>query len=244
MTNTSTCGARIGRNINMPHFLKFLLCLALLTPPFIFAAPVLGKLTLDVSAEKKQGSIRVKNTDPYPVLLYSSTEYVPDSEAENFLVPTQPVLRLEAGEEKDVRFVLLLKEPPQQELYARALFEAIPASKDNAVVVNIKQNIPAIVRIADAGSSQRRWEALEWRATSDKSMTVRNPSKSVIRMASIISLTPGGKTLDLKKSYILPGQSLSLPLPTANQEMPTQVKITPIADDGTAMPPHVFKVQN
>ncbi|WKW37424.1 fimbria/pilus chaperone family protein [Enterobacter mori] len=157
------------------------------------------------------GTINVKNTDTHPSLLYTSVVDLPDDKGIK-LIATQPVVRLEPGQTQQLRFILQNKESLSVEHVKRVTFEGIPPKSDSKNVkigINIRQDIPVLIRPAKLSVVTDAWKYLEWNA-SGSSVTVKNPSKYVVRLAQNVVLQPTGVSGMLAKTYILPGESMTL----------------------------------
>ncbi|EGD5165005.1 fimbrial chaperone protein, partial [Escherichia coli] len=59
-----------------------------------------------VDEKRGEASINIKNTDDHPSLLYTTIVDLPESNKSIRLIPTQPVIRVEAGQVQQVRFLL------------------------------------------------------------------------------------------------------------------------------------------
>ncbi len=96
-----------------------------------------------------EGSINVKNTDPYPVLLLTQLENIPE-DSENLLTVTPPAARVEPGKSQSVRFLLTSKEPLKTERLKRVTFEGVPPQQKgkSEVRMTVRQNLPLIIRPA------------------------------------------------------------------------------------------------
>lgn len=79
-----------------------------------------------VDEKRGEASINIKNTDDHPSLLYTTIVDLPESNKSIRLIPTQPVIRVEAGQVQQVRFLLQATVPLQSEELKRVTFEGIP----------------------------------------------------------------------------------------------------------------------
>jgi P pilus assembly chaperone PapD len=157
------------------------------------------------------GTINVKNTDSHPSLLYTDVVDLPDDKGLK-LVTTQPVVRLEPGQTQQLRFILQNSKPLDVEHYKRVTFEGIPPKSDDNKVkigINIRQDLPVLIRPAKLAVVTDAWKYLDWTA-SGTSVTVKNPSKYVVRLAQKIVLQPSGISGSLAKTYILPGETMTV----------------------------------
>jgi P pilus assembly chaperone PapD len=168
-----------------------------------------------VNAGDGEGSINVTNTDEQTVLLYTSLENLPE-DPEELLFVTSPINRVEAGEKQLVRFVLQMDQPLTTQRFKRAIFEGIPPQSSDGqpkIAMTVRQNLPVIISPADLPANHEPWTLLKWEVKG-QILTVRNDSRYVVRLNQQFDLIPVGGQLTLPRTYILPGQSDSLVLPT------------------------------
>ncbi|MDA8513297.1 fimbria/pilus chaperone family protein [Citrobacter sp. Igbk 14] len=193
----------------MPHTLKWILIvLGLSASCETIAAGMLPETSLLIVNEEEQGaSIDVKNTDDTAQLLYTKVITLAD-DAKPDLFVTQPVVRVEAGKTQRVRFVLKEGAPLKVEHLKRVIFSTIPQREKNKVKVIFSQNIPVIIRPAGLDTKSDPWVDLKWTLNAGK-VLVKNNTPYVIRLEQRIKLLPSGRFLELSKSYILPGESLT-----------------------------------
>lgn len=207
-------------------FLNFLIMAALsLLACESFASGVLPESpTLIINEAQNGGSINVKNTENVPVLLYSKVVDLPDDPTPRLIV-TQPVARLEPGESQRVRFVLNKAGPLQHEHIKRVWFEGVAekTSDGGAVAMTVRQDLPVIITPKGLLHKRDMWTDLSWSATAD-TLTVNNTGKQVVRLSPGLNLLPGRIVLALEKSYILPGESLTVTIP-AGSRLSSQQKV-------------------
>jgi P pilus assembly chaperone PapD len=208
---------------------QFLPALALCA---LFSMQAHASLRLETSVvvvEDGEGVISLKNTDTEPVLLYSEIIDVPEDTSPLLLV-TPPITRVEAGDTQTVRFILKSKEKLTTERLKRAAFEGIPQSAPNKVRVNIRQNIPIIIRPAGLAANKEPWKLLQWIPTAE-GLSVKNAGPYVVRMSQEVTLQPGAIRASLPKNYILPGETLLL---SAEHSMSgaQKIKYTPATLNG------------
>jgi len=174
------------------------------------------------------GSMNVKNTDNKAALLYTTLQEVDGSPAKGaMLVVTQPIVRLEAGQTQRVRFVLNTTAPLQVEQYKRVIFEGIPQAKavgKKQITTTIRQNLPVIIHPKGLPEFTTPWEKLEW-SVHGGSLKVTNPSAYVVRLSPQVVTQPSGVTGSLNKTFILPGETLTVKLKSVTTDK--QVKIFP-----------------
>lgn len=161
-----------------------LVCALFLTlPATVYAAGMVPETTLLMIDEANHGGVMsVKNTDSIPTLLYTS---INDIEGENGvkLNVTQPVVRLEPGQEQQVRFILETKEPLTVEHYKRVIFEGIPPKtkdKNVKVGINLRQDLPVLIHPKNLPVVTDAWKLLTW-SVQEKEVQVRNTSPYVVR---------------------------------------------------------------
>lgn len=165
-----------------------------------------------VNTEEGEGVMTLKNTDPSPVLLYSSVENLPGDKEESLIV-TPPVVRVNPGDSQTVRF--MLKTPAKAvEQFKRAIFEGIPASDKTAdkLQITLRQNVPLIIHPAGLKENAEPWTLLKWEQTGQDTLKVTNTGAYVIRMSPSISVEPQKVSGSLPRSYLLPGDTISVKL--------------------------------
>ncbi|WP_368267621.1 fimbria/pilus chaperone family protein [Enterobacter cloacae] len=217
---------------------KILAAAALFSAQFgVHAAGMVPETSLLVIDEATHsGTINVKNTDSHPSLLYTDVVDLPDDKGLK-LVTTQPVVRLEPGQTQQLRFILQTSKPLDVEHYKRVTFEGIPPKSDDNKVkigINIRQDLPVLIRPAKLAVVTDAWKFLEWTA-SGTSVTVKNPSKYVVRLAQNVVLQPSGISGSLVKTYILPGETMTVSMGKSVSGN-TKVKFFPASRYGVEVP--------
>lgn len=161
------------------------------------------------------GGFLLENTSEQPLLLYSKIENLPDDGSEKPLVMlTPPVVRVEAGERQQVRFILRHQERLQAQQLKRVIFEGIPQVREGdgaKVSIAVRQNLPLVIHPKGLSENREPWKLLKW-SLSDGQLTLANDSPYVVRMAQVVNLQPQGTAVQLERSYVLPGQKLSFPV--------------------------------
>ncbi|QAU23647.1 fimbrial chaperone protein [Dyella sp. M7H15-1] len=188
-----------------------------------------------VNEADKEASMQVRNDDPVAALLYVSLEDIPEDK-EPLLIVTPPVTRVEPGASQTVRFILQNREPLKTERLKRATFEGIQPKDPNAkakLAVTVRQNLPVIIHPKGLPLNKEPWKLLTWSASKD-SLTVRNDSPYVVRIAQDLVLQPGNASAELPNPYVLPGQVISVPI----KGTATAVEFTPASLYGFALPKH------
>lgn len=161
------------------------------------------------------GSMLLKNTEDRPLLLYSKIENLSeDGDEEALVMLTPPVTRVEAGKSQQVRFMLLNKHSLQTQRLKRVVFEGIPQKSGSGslkVRVAVRQVLPLLIHPKGLPVNREPWKLLKW-SLSDGQLTLANDSPYVVRMAQVVNLQPQGTVVQLGRSYVLPGQTLSFPV--------------------------------
>lgn len=164
-----------------------------------------------------EASIRVTNTDSTLSLLHVTLENVPEDK-DPILFVTPQLSRVEPGKQQLVRFMLTGKEPLKTQRLKRVLFEGIPQTtpkegqRHSKVGVSVAQNLPVILHPKGLAKNREPWTGLTWSA-GNGALNVRNDTPYVVRLAQNVEVLPGNAQLMLPRPYLLPGDSLSLPLP-------------------------------
>lgn len=217
------------------------LALTLSLPLTVNAAGMVPETSLLVIDEATHsGTINVKNTDNTPALLYTTVVNLPDDNNGIKLIPTQPVVRLEPGQTQQLRFILQNDAPLDVEHYKRVTFEGIPPKNDDKKVkigINIRQDIPVLIRPAKLPVVTDAWKTLQW-SGSGTTAKVTNPSKYVVRLAQNVIFQPSGIAGNINKTYILPGESLNIAL-TKSVSGSNKVKFFPASRYGVEVPSFV-----
>lgn len=193
---------------------KFLFGVVILFPFMAFASGVQPETSAVIIYEAdKGGSINVKNTEKVPVLLYSKIVDLPDDPTPRLII-TQPVARLEPGQTQRVRFVLNTATPLQHEHIKRVYFEGIieQASDSRQVSITVRQDLPVIIVPKGLQAKHDIWSDLQGTVTNNV-LKVTNSGKQVVRLTPQVKVLPDGTALTLRKSYILPGETLTSAAP-------------------------------
>ncbi|WP_312816239.1 fimbria/pilus chaperone family protein [Atlantibacter subterraneus] len=219
-------------NRNFFALLLPLLASAMTYSPFTHAAGMVPETSLLIINEADEGgSINVKNTDDKAELLYTNIVDLKDDQTARLIV-TQPVVRVEGGQTQHLRFILQTTEPLKVEHLKRVTFEGIPQKMPgkNKVGFNIRQDIPVLIHPANLPVVKDAWTLLEWSA-SGNSVTVSNPSPYVVRLAPQAELLPSHTLAQLAKSYILPGEKITVTT-EKNTSGNSEVKFVPASRYG------------
>lgn len=181
-------------------------------PAPVFAAGMRPETTVIVLNEADgEVSINVTNTDNGPALLHSAIEDIPE-DLEPLIVVTPPVTRVDAGEQQMVRFLSIADQPLKTQRLKRVSFEGIPQTPPGGgatIGISLRQNLPLILHPKGLPRNEAPWELLTWHLQG-RTLKVRNDSPYVVRLASDINLNPQKIKASLPRTYILPGEVLSV----------------------------------
>lgn len=181
---------------------------------------------LFIREDEGGGSMNVQNTDDFESLLYVKIHNLPDDPQPKLFV-TQPVTRVGANKTQRVRFILSSDRPLQQEHLKRVTFEGIrpqTEEKSSSIDVNIRHNIPVIIHPKGLPVIADPWKELVW-SVENGQLKVKNPGHYVVRLAQKITLLPSGKMASLEKTYVLPGQTLTVKV-KKNEILPSTQKVS------------------
>ena len=161
-----------------------------------------------------EAAIKVTNSDQSPALLHTTLEHIPEDNTPLLFV-TPPIARVEAGESQLVRFILSNPEPLGTQRLKRVIFEGLaqagqPGLPNHAKVsVNVRQNLPVILHPKGLARNAEPWKGLRW-SLHEGQLVVSNPTAYVVRLAQELHSLPSGKPWQLPRSYVLPGDRLTL----------------------------------
>ncbi len=213
-------------------WIKLLLPLSMVVG-FLMGTPVLAdgmepETTVIVLSEAEgEVSINIKNTDATPALLHSAIEDIPE-DGEPLVVITPPVARVDAGERQMVRFLFIGEQPIKTQRLKRVTFEGIPQARPGSgatIGISLRQNLPLILHPKGLPVHHAPWELLTWHLQG-KTLSVRNDSAYVVRLSDEVLLRPQQRKAYLPRTYVLPGETLSVPLDVAPVGA-TSVSISP-----------------
>ncbi|MCM2364135.1 fimbria/pilus chaperone family protein [Pseudomonas sp. SR18] len=160
-------------------------------------------------------AISVTNTDSKLALLHVTLQDVPE-DTEPLLVVTPPLSRVEPSKSQLVRFILQNQTPLKTQRLKRAIFEGMPQGRAATqagharVGVTVRQNLPVIVHPKGLALNRTPWTDLTW-SLRDGMLQVRNDTPYVVRLAQELRLLPGDGKAMLPRTYVLPGEALSVP---------------------------------
>ncbi|WP_255779207.1 MULTISPECIES: fimbria/pilus chaperone family protein [Mycetohabitans] len=187
--------------------------LVCLFPSIACATGVMPETSVVLLAEGKgEAAIKVRNTDSFPVILYTSVSDTAE-DREPLVVATPLATRLEPGDEQLVRFMLVNDEPLRTERLKRVVFEGIPpaAAGKEGVAFTVRQDLPVIVTPRGLQVDEQPWKHLSWHLRG-RVLTLTNPSPYVVRLEQRVTILPQGAVLTLPQRYILPKAHVELPL--------------------------------
>ena len=160
-------------------------------------------------------SVSVTNTDSKLALLHVTLQDIPE-DTEPLLLVTPPLARVEASKSQLVRFILQNQTPLRTQRLKRVVFEgmpqgrAAPAAGHARVGVTVRQNLPVIIHPKGLAPNRTPWTGLTW-SQHGNTLQVRNDSPYVVRLAQELRLLPGDGKAMLPRTYVLPGETLSVP---------------------------------
>lgn len=231
----------VHRSIH-PSFTGLCLTAVLACSPGLHADGMVPETSVVIVHEgEAEAAIKVTNSDRNPALLHVTLEHIPEDTATLLLV-TPPIARVEAGESQLVRFILATSEPLTTQRLKRVVFEGLaqtsqPGQRGEAkVTVNVRQNLPVIVHPKGLARNTEPWKGLRWSLREGR-LKVSNPTPYVVRLAQELHSLPSRTTWQLPRSYVLPGDELTLASNTlaAGDE---QIRFTPATVYGFAVDAH------
>ena len=186
-----------------------------------------------------EAAVSVTNTDSQLALLHVTLLDIPE-DTEPLLVVTPPLSRVEASKSQLVRFILQNQQPLLTQRLKRAVFEGMPqgraatAAGHARVGVTVRQNLPVIVHPKGLAPNRTPWTDLTW-TLRDGQLQVRNDTPYVVRLAQELLLLPGNGKAMLPRTYVLPGEAISVP---ASGGQASTVRLQPATVYGFAVAPH------
>jgi P pilus assembly chaperone PapD len=186
-----------------------------------------------------EAAVSVTNTDDSLVLLHVSIENIPE-DTEPLVFVTPPLARVEPSRTQLIRFILQSENPLLTQRLKRVIFEGIPQGKPAAaagharVGVTVRQNLPVILHPTGLAPNRTPWTDLRW-SLQDGQLTVSNQTPYVVRLAQELQMLPSGTPAMLPRTYLLPGDRISVSVPASTA---TQVRIQPATVYGFAVPPY------
>ncbi|VVQ01877.1 putative fimbrial chaperone YraI [Pseudomonas fluorescens] len=184
-----------------------------------------------------EASVSVTNTDANMALMHVTIENIPEDE-ESLVFVTPPLTRVEASKTQLVRFILQTEKPLLTQRLKRVIFEGIPQGKPAAeagharVGVTVRQNLPVILHPTGLAPNRTPWTDLHW-SLGNGHLTVRNDTPYVVRLGQELHLLPSAVNAMLPKTYVLPGEHISVEVPAGAA---THVRFQPATVYGFAVP--------
>ncbi|MCW8275293.1 fimbria/pilus periplasmic chaperone [Pseudomonas sp. PCH199] len=192
-----------------------------------------------------EASVSVTNTDASLALLHVTLEDI-EEDKEPLLFVTPPLARVEPGKSQLVRFILQTSTPLTTQRLKRVIFEGMPQDRAAAqagharVGVTVRQNLPVILHPKGLAPNRTPWTGLAWSLKNDQ-LSVHNPSPYVVRLAQELLLLPGNGSALLPRTYVLPGETLSV---TTDGVAATTVRLQPATVYGFAVPHYEAPVKS
>ena len=186
-----------------------------------------------------EASVSVTNTDSKLALLHVTLEDIPEDPAPLLFV-TPPLTRVEPSKSQLIRFILQSPTPLTTQRLKRVIFEGMPQGRaqgqaGNARVgVTVRQNLPVILHPKGLAPNRTPWTGLTWNLKNQQ-LSVHNPTPYVVRLAQELKLLPGNGSALLPRTYVLPGETLSV---AASQAQATTVQLQPATVYGFAVDPY------
>ncbi|MGC0788552.1 fimbria/pilus chaperone family protein [Pantoea agglomerans] len=192
---------------------------------------------LFIDDQNREVTINVLNTDNSTALLHSRLQTIPE-DPENKLIITPQLVRVEGGKKQQIRVVLKDGVKLDKQKMQRIDFVSIPQDdgKKNRARILIGQNIPVILSPADLPLNTTPWTGLTFHRTGS-SLSVENPTPYIVRLTKQVDLLPGKQSVELKKSYILPGEKFNVPLPAGSADNVKSVRLHPVTRYGILTAP-------
>lgn len=165
---------------------------------------------LIINADEGEGVMNIQNTDSTPIMLLTKIENIPEDQA-NIITVTPPLARVEADKTQMVRFILTGGQDMQVQRLKRVYFEGLPIKNkgSNNIEVTVRQNLPVIINPKGLARKNDPWTLLTWSVVNNQ-LVVKNTSPYVVRMAQGVRTLPGKQEMLIPRSYILPGDTLTL----------------------------------
>lgn len=98
--------------------------------------------------------------------------------------------------------------------------------------MTVRQNLPVILHPKGLAPNRTPWTGLAWSLKNDR-LSVHNPTPYVVRLAQELTLLPGNGSALLPRTYVLPGETLSVATDGAAS---TRVRLQPATVYGFAVP--------
>lgn len=192
--------------------------------------------------QNREVTINVLNTDNSTALLHSSLQTIPE-DPENKLIITPQLVRVDGGKKQQIRVVLKDGVKLDKQKMQRIDFVSIPQDdgKKNRARILIGQNIPVIISPADLPLNTSPWTGLTFQRAGS-SLSVENPTPYIVRLTKQVDLLPGKQSVELKNTYILPGEKFTVALPASAADNVTSVRLHPVTRYGILTTPFDAKL--
>lgn len=237
------CAALFIRLFNLIRYAGLYLAALALTlwgPPLVLADGMVPDTSVVIVHEADgEASVSVTNTDTKLALLHVTLEDIPE-DTEQLVFATPVLTRVEPSKSQLIRFILQSPKPLLTQRLKRVIFEGMPQGRSDAqagharVGVTVRQNLPMILHPKGLEPNRTPWTGLAWRLTANQ-LSVHNPSPYVVRLAQELRLLPGNGSALLPRTYVLPGETLSV---TASTSTATKVQLQPATVYGFAVAPY------
>lgn len=198
-----------------------------------------------VNESDGEASVSVTNTDANMALMHVTLEDIPEDK-ERLVFVTPPLVRVDASKTQLVRFILQTEQPLLTQRLKRVVFEGISQGKPAAeagharVGVTVRQNLPVILHPKGLAPNRTPWIDLRW-SLKDGQLTVRNDTPYVVRLGQELHLLPSAVNAMLPKTYVLPGEHISVKVP---EGAATQVRFQPATVYGFAVPHYEAPIES
>lgn len=237
------CVAFITRVFNLVRYTGLYLAAVALTlwgPTLVLADGMVPDTSVVIVNEADgEASVSVTNTDAKLALLHVTLEDIPEDPA-SLLFVTPPLTRVEPGKSQLIRFILQSPTPLTTQRLKRVIFEGMPQGRAAGqagharVGVTVRQNLPVILHPKGLAPNRTPWTGLVW-SLKDQQLSVNNPTPYVVRLAQELTLLPGKGSALLPRTYVLPGETLSV---AASQAQASTVQLQPATVYGFAVAPY------
>lgn len=237
------CVALITRVFNLVRYTCLYLVALTLTlwgPTLVLADGMVPDTSVVIVNEADgEASVSVTNTDSKLALLHVTLEDIPE-DTTPLLFVTPPLTRVEPGKSQLIRFILQSPTPLTAQRLKRVIFEGMPQGRAAGqagharVGVTVRQNLPVILHPKGLAPNRTPWTGLVW-SLKNQQLSVNNPTPYVVRLAQELTLLPGKGTALLPRTYVLPGETLSV---SASQPQASTVQLQPATVYGFAVAPY------
>lgn len=237
------CVALITRVFNLVRYTGLYLAALALTlwgPTLVLADGMVPDTSVVIVNEADgEASVSVTNTDSKLALLHVTLEDIPEDPT-SLLFVTPPLTRVEPGKSQLIRFILQSPTPLTTQRLKRVIFEGMPQGRAAGqagharVGVTVRQNLPVILHPKGLAPNRTPWTGLVW-SLNNQQLSVNNPTPYVVRLAQELTLLPGKGSALLPRTYVLPGETLSV---AASQAQASTVQMQPATVYGFAVEPY------